>query len=52
MNYFQVNDINNIDVEVFIKDILIKIMNKSNYHLRFLCFRVPTADEKMISYEK
>jgi len=48
MNYLQVNCIGDIDVELFVKDILMKIIHNSNQHLRLLCFRVPRADDKII----
>jgi len=48
MNYFEINDINKIDVELFVKNILMKITIKYKHHLRFLCFRVPTVDDKML----
>jgi hypothetical protein len=59
MNYLQINNINNIDVEVFLKEILIRMIGNFDYCLRSLCFRIPTADdqmvqklEKFIDYEK
>ena len=47
MNYFQVNDINQIDVKLFVKVILIHVMNECNDHLRYLCFRVPAEDDQI-----
>jgi len=44
MIYLQVNHINNMDMELFVRLILIK----SNDNLRLLSFRVPAADDEMI----
>jgi hypothetical protein len=48
MTYLQVNCINSIDLESLANDILTKININCNQHLRLLCFRVPTADNKMV----
>jgi hypothetical protein len=52
MNYFQVNDINHIDIKLFVKVILIHIMNVCNDHLRYLCFRVSAADDQIVEQLK
>ncbi len=48
INSFHLNSINNINVELFIRDILLKINEDSNQYLRLLCLRVPTVDDQMI----
>jgi hypothetical protein len=48
MNYLQINNINNIDVEVFLKEILIEMIGDFNDHLRSLYFRIPTVDDQMV----
>ena len=42
------NSINNINVELFGQDILMKIKNECNDYLRLLCFCVPSADDKIV----
>jgi hypothetical protein len=44
MNYLQVNSLHNIDVELFVRNILMRI----NVELRLLCLRIPTADDQLI----
>jgi hypothetical protein len=48
INSIHFNSINNINVELFIRDILLKINEDSNQYLRLLCLRVPTVDDQMI----
>jgi hypothetical protein len=48
MTYLKVNCIKNIDVELFVRSVLMKIMNKCNHQLGLLCFRVPVADDEMV----
>ena len=48
MNYLQVNDLNTINVKVFLSNILKHIIHESHDHLRPLPVRVPTADDQMI----
>ena len=59
MKYLQVGCASSIDIELFVRVILMKIFNKSNYYLRLLAFRIPTPDDemvkklqKMINFEK
>ncbi|CAF1493698.1 unnamed protein product [Rotaria sordida] len=40
--------INNMNVELFVQNILEKINAEHNDHLRLLCFHIPTADDEMI----
>ncbi|CAF1145232.1 unnamed protein product [Rotaria sordida] len=47
VNVLQVNCADNIDIELFVKDIL-TINNERNYYLRSLCFHVSTANEEMV----
>ncbi|CAF0991797.1 unnamed protein product [Rotaria sordida] len=47
--YLKVNFINNIDYEVFLKDLLMKINNAGNQYLHLLCLYIPTANNEMIS---
>ncbi|CAF3831795.1 unnamed protein product [Rotaria sp. Silwood1] len=49
MTYLKVNLINNIDYEVFLKDLLMKINNDDNQYLRLLCLYIPTANNEMIN---
>jgi hypothetical protein len=46
--YLKIDFINNIDMELFVRDILIKINTKSNHQLRLLCFSISAADDQMI----
>jgi hypothetical protein len=48
MNYLQLDSIGIMDVQLFIKEILMKINDESNQYLRSLCFHIPTADDKII----
>jgi hypothetical protein len=48
MEYLQVDCINHIDVEFFVRDILKKIKHDSNDYLRSLYFKVPAADDRLI----
>ncbi|CAF1328554.1 unnamed protein product [Rotaria sordida] len=48
MNYLQINSINNINIKLFIRNILIKINNNCNEYLRLLFIHIPTADNQMI----
>ncbi|CAF1480761.1 unnamed protein product, partial [Rotaria sordida] len=48
MNYLQVDYINNINIELFIQDILQKVQNEHNQYLHSLCFLVPTIDHEMV----
>lgn len=44
MNYFQVNHINSMNTELFLSTII----NQDHHNLRYLCCRVPAADDCMI----
>ncbi len=59
MIYLKVDGINNMDMELFLRNILEKIKQECNEHFRLLCFRIPAVDDqlirkldKMISLEK
>ncbi|CAF3442224.1 unnamed protein product [Rotaria socialis] len=46
--YLKVDFINNIDMELFVRHILIKITTICNHQLRLLCFCKSAADDQMI----
>ncbi|CAF1429446.1 unnamed protein product [Rotaria magnacalcarata] len=46
--YLKVDFINNIDMELFVRHILIKINTKCNHQLRLLCFCKSAADDQTI----
>ncbi|CAF1218903.1 unnamed protein product [Rotaria sordida] len=46
--YLKVDFINNIDIELFVRQILIKINTKCHHQLRLLCFCISAADDQMI----
>jgi len=48
LNYLQINSLHNINIESFIREILIRINHGCNEALGFLCLRVPTADDQLI----
>jgi len=48
LNYLQINSLHNINIESLIREILIRINDGCNEDLRFLCVRVPTADDQFI----
>jgi hypothetical protein len=48
LNYLQINSLPNINIESFIREILIRIKHGFNEDLRLLCLRVPTADDQLI----
>ena len=48
MEYLKIDSINNIDYQLFIRDILMKINNDCNQYLRSLCIHIPTADDEII----
>ncbi|CAF3883786.1 unnamed protein product [Rotaria sp. Silwood1] len=48
MNYLHIDSINNMDIELFIKEILDKINNDGNQYFYTLCLRIPTEDDKII----
>ena len=48
MTYLKVEFINNMDIQLFVRFILTKIITKSNSQLQLLCFRVAAADNKII----
>jgi hypothetical protein len=49
MSHLQINSFDNIDVDVFMLNILTKINRDSKQHLRSLCFRAPaTASDALI----
>jgi hypothetical protein len=48
MSYLKIDSFGDMQVEVFIQNILKKIKRESNQHLRLLCFRSATTDDLMI----
>ncbi len=48
MSYLKIDSLDNMKVDVFIRNVLKKINHDSNQHLRLLCFRVPASDDPMI----
>ncbi len=48
MIYLKVDGINNMDMELFLKNILKKIKQECNEHFRLFGFRIPTADDQVI----
>jgi len=48
VTYLTLSYINNIDIELFLRDIFSKIDNDCNQYLRSLCFRMSIADDKII----
>jgi len=48
MIYFKVNFINNMDIQLFVKAILMKINNDCNQYLRSVCLHISTEDDQII----
>ncbi|CAF3421871.1 unnamed protein product [Rotaria sp. Silwood1] len=48
MTYLKIDFINDMNIELFVKDILKKINNDCNQYLRSLCIHNPTADDDII----
>ncbi len=48
LTYLKVGFINNINIELFLRNILKKINDKCNNHLHSLCFHIPIADDKLV----
>lgn len=48
MIYLRIDSINNIDIELFVRLILLKIQINCHHQLRLLCFSIPAADDGMI----
>jgi hypothetical protein len=48
VNYLQIDSLHNINIESFIREILIRINDHSNQDLCLLCLRIPTADDQFI----
>ena len=48
MNYLQVNDLNTINVKVFLSNMQKHIISEGHDHLRSLSIRVPSADDQII----
>ena len=48
ITYLKIDSINNIDIESFVRFILIKIKTICNHQLRLLCFCISAADDKMV----
>jgi len=49
MTYLKVNLMKNVDYDVFLKDLLMKLNNDGNEYLRLLCLNIPTANNEMIN---
>ncbi|CAF1307481.1 unnamed protein product [Adineta steineri] len=47
MVYLKIDYANNINVEIFVRNILKKMNCKLNEHLRLLCFHIPVVDDEM-----
>ncbi|CAF1511477.1 unnamed protein product [Adineta steineri] len=48
MNYLQINNINDMEVELFLKEILSIQMEDIDNCLCSLCFRIPLLDDQMM----
>ena len=48
IEYLKVGFMHNINIQLFIKNILKKIKDDYNQYLRSLCLHIPTADDTMI----
>ncbi len=46
VNYLQIKSLPNINIESFIREILIRITDHSNEDLCLLCLRISTADDR------
>jgi hypothetical protein len=44
LNYLQINSLHDVDIELLIREIFMR----TNEDLRFLCIRIPTADDQLI----
>jgi hypothetical protein len=59
LGYLRIDDINNMDMKLFVRLILMKIKDQHQSKLQLLCFQIPAADDqtieqlnKMINKEK
>jgi hypothetical protein len=48
VKHLHINSLQNINIESFIREILIRITGHSNEDLCLLCLRIPTADDQLI----
>jgi hypothetical protein len=48
LNYLQINSLQDVSIELLIREILIRTNDGCNEDLRFLCFCIPTADDQLI----
>jgi hypothetical protein len=48
VKHLHINSLQNINIESFIREILIRITGDSNEDLCLLCLRIPTADDQLI----
>jgi hypothetical protein len=48
MSYLKIDSFDNMKVDVFIQNVLKKINDESNQHLRLLCFCASTTDDSMM----
>ncbi|CAF1045069.1 unnamed protein product [Rotaria sordida] len=48
IEYLKIGFMHNMDIELFMKDILKKINNVCNQYLQSLCLHIPTANDEMI----
>jgi hypothetical protein len=46
--YLKIDQINNREIELFLRQFLTKIQKDENKHLRLLCFGVPAADDQSL----
>jgi hypothetical protein len=48
LNYLQINSLHDVDIELLIREIFMRTNEGCNEDLRFLCIRIPTADDQLI----
>ncbi len=48
IKHLQINSLQKINIESFIREILARITGDSNHYLCLLCLRIPTADDQLI----
>jgi hypothetical protein len=48
MSYLKIDSFGDMNMDMFVRNILKKIKRESNQHFRLLCFRAPTTDDSMI----
>jgi hypothetical protein len=48
LDYLQINSLHDVDIELLIREIFMRTNEGCNEDLRFLCIRIPTADDQLI----